>query len=100
MQFGLTDAQLEILKNIFANYTEIREVFIYGSRAKGTFNERSDIDLIVKNSNVDRKLLNKIRMDFDESNIPYLMDLKYYETIKNINLKDQIDKNALMIYKQ
>lgn len=100
MQFGLTDAQLEILKNIFSNYSEIREVFIYGSRAKGTFNERSDIDLIIKNSNVDRKLLNKIRMDFDESNIPYLIDLKNYETIKNINLKDQIDKNAHLIYKQ
>ena len=99
MQFGLTDKQLEILKNIFSNYTEVSEVVIYGSRAKGTYNDRSDIDLVIKNSNVDRKLINKIRMNFDESNIPYLIDLKNYNTIKSTNLLQEIDNYGQVVYK-
>jgi len=100
MQFGLKDKQLEIVKNIFANYTEISEVVIYGSRVKGTHNERSDIDLVIKNSNVDRKIINKIRMDFDESNLPYLIDLKNYYTIKNTNLLEHIDIDGQVVYKK
>lgn len=99
MQFGLTDKQLEILKDIFSNYAEVSEVIIYGSRAKGTYNDRSDIDLVIKN-NVSRSTINKILMDFEESNIPFLIDLKNYNTIKNTNLLQEIENYGQMVYKK
>lgn len=92
MKYGLNDNQLELIKNILLKYDDIKEAYIFGSRAKGTFNDRSDIDITIKKSNITRKLINKIIMDFEESNLPYFVDINIYEEINNVNLKNQIDK--------
>ena len=92
MKYGLNDNQLELIKNILLKYDDIKEAYIFGSWAKGTFNDRSDIDITIKKSNITRKLINKIIMDFEESNLPYFVDINIYEDINNVNLKNQIDK--------
>ena len=61
---------IEQLIAIFQTYEEVKEVILYGSRAKGTHNERSDIDLAIRNSSIDRHTLGKIKLQIDNSNIP------------------------------
>ncbi|MFC3417790.1 nucleotidyltransferase domain-containing protein [Algoriphagus hitonicola] len=45
--FGLSVKSFEILKRIFSKYPAISKVKVYGSRAKGTYSERSDLDLMI-----------------------------------------------------
>ena len=57
---GLTLKELEILKYVFKNFDEIKEVILFGSRALGTHKTASDIDLAIK-GNVDINTLSKLK---------------------------------------
>ena len=48
--FGLSERTTEHLQQVFVGYPEVREVWLYGSRAKGNAKEGSDIDLSLKGS--------------------------------------------------
>ena len=46
--FGLSERTTERLQQVFVGYSEVQEVRLYGSRAKGNATEVSDIDLSLK----------------------------------------------------
>lgn len=87
------------LNSIFRSYEQVNEVILYGSRAKGNNHERSDIDLAIRNSNIDRHTLGKIKLQIDNSNIPYLVDLQIVENIRNSKLLEHIQNIGIVIYK-
>ncbi len=100
MSTGLTIEQIDVLVRIFIKYPEIEVVKLYGSRAKGTFNSRSDVDLVVFGEGIDRFLLSNMLLDLDDSNLPYSVDLQNYSEIKNRALIDHIDRVGIPIFKQ
>jgi predicted nucleotidyltransferase len=87
--FGLTDKSLKILSRIFEMYPSISEVKVHGSRAKGVYNDRSDLDLVIMDE-LDRKTLGEIWMEINSSDFPLAVDLQIWKDIKNVNLKDHI----------
>ena len=56
-RFGLSLGTLDCLRNIFIHYPAVESVRLYGSRAKGTAHERSDIDLAVFGQGIDRLIV-------------------------------------------
>ena len=86
------------MRHIFAKYAVISTVKIYGSRAKGNYKNQSDIDLVILDKDVSRFIVSKILLDFDDSDVPYLIDLQCYDTIKNQALKEHIDRVGVVIY--
>ena len=50
MDFGLTDKQKTLLITILKRYVKTGEVVVFGSRAKGNYTERSDIDVALRNA--------------------------------------------------
>ena len=100
MSTGLTIEQIDVLVRIFIKYPEIEVVKLYGSRAKGTFNSRSDVDLVVFGEGIDRFLLSNMLLDLDDSNLPYSVDLQNYSEIKNRALIDHIERVGIPIFKQ
>jgi len=100
MPFGLTEEYIELLKNIFSKHDSIEEVIVYGSRAKGNYTERSDIDLAMKEKTSNRHLIGEILLDIDDSNLPYLVDLQDYNKIKNNELKAHINRVGQLLYKR
>lgn len=95
---GLTAGQLKALCSCFATFPEVEQVLLYGSRAKGNWHERSDIDLAVKGPQVDRFRLARLLLDIDDSDLPFPVDLLHYDTLKNARLKDHIDRVGIVIY--
>ena len=53
---GLSQKELEILKEVFKKFDNIKEVILFGSRALGKHRPSSDIDLAIK-GNVDKNTL-------------------------------------------
>lgn len=74
--FGLKEEEYQLLKSIFRIYEQVNKVLVYGSRAKGNFNDRSDIDLVITESNVERQLIGQIISEINNSNFPYLVDIQ------------------------
>ncbi len=97
--FGLYQESYEKMQRIFQSHPEVLEVKIYGSRAKGTQREGSDVDLAIMN-NVGCNLLFNIKDELEEAPIPYLVDLLVYDELSSDSLKDPIDRVGKVFYKR
>jgi len=99
MQYGLSDKTLNTLNFIFNKYPGIEQAVLYGSRAKGNFRTGSDIDLSLK-TKVDFSFTDLLRImnDFDDSNMPYFVDVSIYDQLSNLDLKAHIDRVGKVLY--
>ena len=97
---GLTPEQLVLLQQVFKKHPEVATVKIYGSRAKGNFNDRSDVDLVLLGTGIDRHLVADLLMDLADTDLPYTIDLQNYSDIKNRALIEHIDRVGLVIYER
>jgi predicted nucleotidyltransferase len=100
MQYGLSDETLSTLNSIFAKYQNIKQVILYGSRAKGNYRNGSDIDLALK-TEADFSFTDLLRVgnDFDDSYLPYFVDVSIYDNISNPDLKSHIDRVGKVLYR-
>ena len=78
MIVGITNKELEIIKNILNNVDG--EFYAYGSRVKGDFSELSDLDIMVK-ANDYKHFISKLKKDFDKSNLPYVVNFVNFDNI-------------------
>ena len=72
--------EMEIIHEIIKKHVPDCDVLAFGSRLKWTHNDASDLDLAIKGKNkLDMFLVERIKEDFMESDIPYKVDvLDYY----------------------
>ncbi|MCH8488210.1 MAG: nucleotidyltransferase domain-containing protein [Candidatus Cyclonatronum sp.] len=97
---GLPPKHLSLLREIFSRFPEVGEVVLYGSRAKGTANERSDADLVITGKPVSRHITGDILSAFEESDFPYLVDLQHLNDIQNPDLLAHIERVGRVIYRR
>jgi predicted nucleotidyltransferase len=72
-------------------------VILFGSRAKGTAKESSDIDLAV--DGIDDELqIENLAMALDDLPLPYKFDVKALSGIKNPKLKEHIERVGITIF--
>lgn len=94
----LKDKDKKRLHEIFSSFNESFEVWAYGSRVNGTAHEGSDLDLVVRGTNlqeVPRKVMIKMKQKITDSNIPILVDLFEWTSLpetfrKNIEAQHEI----------
>ena len=99
MKYGLSDRTLNTLNSILKRYPNINEAVLYGSRVKGNYRNGSDIDLSLKTNDefTHRDLLHLIG-DFDDSDLPYFVDVSVYAELSNPDLKAHIDRLGVSLY--
>ncbi len=97
--FGLSESNIKIILEILRKYQLIEKVVIYGSRAKGNYKDGSDIDLVIFGNNLNN-YLSKISSDFDDSLLPYKIDLSIFSDINNESLRDHIKRVGKVFYKK
>ncbi|GHV23612.1 hypothetical protein AGMMS49959_17190 [Planctomycetales bacterium] len=99
--FGLSDYTLQTLTDIFRRHAAIDEVILYGSRAFGNFRAGSDIDLTLHAEDAfGFRELAHLAGEFDDSDMPYLVDVCLYRDIANDNLRDHIRRVGKTLYKK
>ncbi len=73
---------LETIKAILAAHVPGREVRAFGSRVTGTAKPASDLDLAVMGEGrLDRRTKTLLREAFEESNLPFRVDVLDYNAI-------------------
>ncbi|MEI6854003.1 MAG: nucleotidyltransferase domain-containing protein [Bacteroidota bacterium] len=98
--FGLKKSDIETIVAIMKENEMVEEVLIFGSRAKGTYKNGSDVDLALKgklNFTITAHigfLLN------EETNMPYKFDVIDYLSIQNKELTEHIDRVGVVLYKR
>ena len=85
MKYGLSDIELNKLREFYARYEDIEEVILYGSRAKGNHKPFSDVDISLVGANLTRSRLNQIAFAIDDLLLPYQFDLSIFHKLTNMN---------------
>ena len=101
MKFGLRDSDLLYMQRLFAGEPAIEQVWLFGSRANGTHQPGSDVDLALVGKAIDRQLTARLRAILEEeSPIPYFFDVVHWESLRNEPLKTAIQETAQPIYQR
>ena len=92
MNFGLSEDVYNKIKGVILKYSSY-QFKIYGSRARGDYKKESDIDIaVIGNVNSEDKM--KILNDFDILNIPYMIDIVFFNDLKQ-ELITSINKEGI-----
>ena len=85
---NLKPKYLEVLNRIFSPNAAI---WAYGSRLTNDCHSGSDLDLVVKNFNNPNKHLYELNKLLNDSNIPFLIDIKEFDKLPQA-FQDEIKK--------
>lgn len=93
--YGLKESDINyIIKQVEG----IEKVSLFGSRAKGTYRENSDIDIAIYGNYVSKTLLYKLYELLEEkAPYPFFVDVVAYEFADEV-LKEEIDLNSVVLY--
>ena len=98
MDHGLDNDTIQMIQQLFSKYEKVHQAILYGSRAKGTHTAGSDIDLALKGKDLSIKDVLQLRVDLDELNLPFTIDLTLYDETQNQDLLDHIDRVGTLLY--
>ena len=94
---GLAERELDMIRGVFARHPEITGASLFGSRAKGTAEASSDIDLVL--DGIDDPLkAESIAGELDELPLPYRFHVKARSTIEYQPLREHIERAGVRIY--
>ncbi|HRO42109.1 MAG TPA: nucleotidyltransferase domain-containing protein [Flavipsychrobacter sp.] len=98
MKYGLSPETIEAICSVFAKHTNIEKAILYGSRAKGSFRNGSDIDLVLVGSKLLLTEQLVIENEIDDLFLPYKIDLSIFHQISNKELVAHIDRVGKLFY--
>jgi type I restriction enzyme, S subunit len=102
--FGLDELNTSRLMSILESHSCVSKAVIFGSRARNTFKVTSDIDIAIwtdLNSgslSLSSNVISSLKADFEDSLIPYTVDLIDYQQLSNQRLKEEIDCYGKVFY--
>jgi|ERR1039458_3614947 predicted nucleotidyltransferase len=100
-KFGLREKDMDFMLRIFESIPTIEKVILYGSRATGTYERGSDVDIAISGQKISEDDISKINLLLEENKSNLLSYTAiHYETIKAVKLKEQIDKYGKVIYQK
>ena len=78
----------------------IQEIWLFGSRARGDYNDRSDIDLFILSQEGTEQNIMQANQIVENADTLLKIDLIWSNKLNNLKLKQQIEKSHLVLYKR
>jgi len=101
LTYGLRDTDLAYMAELFGQYPDVEQVWIYGSRAKGTNRPGSDVDLALIGPAVKKDTAAAIHFTLEEDGpMPFFFDVLHWNTLTNRQLKAEIEQTAQPLYQR
>ena len=92
MVYGIYDKSFNLILKCIKDTGQVKKIILFGSRAMGNYKKGSDIDIAIQGDNVDYNTITEINTTLNQKlEIPYHVDIVYYNQINNIELKKHID---------
>lgn len=96
--YGLKNSDLKIIYKALNSCPNVKEAILFGSRAKGTENPGSDVDIALKGNDLREVTFKLSGYLNEESPLPYYFDIIDYHSIQNKDLIEHIDRVGKSIY--
>jgi len=95
---GLTPQDMDDVMGVFERLPQVRRVWLFGSRAKGTNKRGSDVDLALEGPSIGFETVRKASFLLnEETNLPYHFDILDKSSISNTELLDHIHRVGMLI---
>ena len=93
---GLTPGQLDLIRSVISRFPHVTRAIVFGSRAKSTHRENSDIDIAV-DGNISPLEAESLRGDLEELPIANRFDVVSLQHVTNDALREQIERVGVVI---
>ncbi len=100
MKFGLKETTIEDIGAVFAGFPQVEKAVLYGSRAKGSYKNGSDIDLTLLCKDLTLDVIYKIDQGIDDLLLPYTFDLSIFERLSDPDFIDHIQRVGVVFYQR
>lgn len=94
--YGLSSIELQQIRQVFASQPAVKEVWLYGSRARGDYKPYSDIDIMLV-GDLTISHLADMETKLDDLLLPYKIDLSRLQSIQNTALKANIARDGVKL---
>lgn len=100
MKYGLLEQDLFHICDAAAEIEEITEVVLFGSRAKGTYLQGSDVDISIKGENVTHTTVLSLLDELNEVRpLPYFFDVVDYNSLSaDEPIRQHIDRVGIVLF--
>ena len=88
---------IEEIISICTRINQVDEIILYGSRAKGTHMDKSDLDIALVGQNLD---IERLRDAIGEIQTLLKIDLVDFNNCKNELLKQEVAKDGITLYRK
>ena len=92
MKYGLPQSAVQKIRAVLSRYPQVEKAILYGSRAKGSYKNGSDIDLTLRGADLSLNVIYKILDDLDELLLPYTIDLSIFHDIRDPDVIEHIQR--------
>ena len=93
----LSARELEMIRTVMQRHPEIVSAILFGSRAKGTHTDRSDVDLTL-GGDLPPLRAESIAAELDDLPLPYQFEVQPLEHIQHPPLLEHIERVGITIY--
>lgn len=95
---GLTPQDMEDVNGVFDELPQVRRVWLFGSRARGTNKRGSDVDLALEGPGVGFETVREASFLLnEETNLPYRFDIVSKSLISSAELLDHIHRVGVLV---
>ncbi len=98
--FGLPSPAIEKICGVFARHPQVERAVLYGSRAKGNYQNGSDIDLTLQGEGISFGDLLVMMNELDELLLPYTIDLSIFDMLEHAPLREHIERAGQEFYRR
>jgi predicted nucleotidyltransferase len=98
MKYGLETEDVERIIAVIALFPGVERAILYGSRAKGTYREGSDIDICLSGRDLNLSVVNTIMQSIYDLNLPYFFDFSIYHRISDPSLLEHINRAGITLF--
>jgi predicted nucleotidyltransferase len=96
--YGLPESDFSKIITILKNHSKIEQATLFGSRAKGTFSNGSDVDIALTGENLKLNDILEVSEEIDKLFLPWKFDLVIFNRIKEEALIDHINRVGVQLF--
>jgi proline iminopeptidase len=98
MKWGLSPFIIGCIADILQKFPDIQSATIFGSRAKGTYKNASDIDIAIHAPHRGATDFARLNFEIQETPIVYKMDVVHFDRLGNQEWADKIMREEQVFY--
>lgn len=100
MNHGLIAQDLKHIREAVSDVKEIDQVILFGSRAKGTHDRGSDVDLSISGKGITYDTILRLSRNLNEERpLPYFFDIVNYDSLEEDEpIRAHIDRVGIVLF--